>query len=137
LGIKRLRINELAVEVLGLRAEGLRMKTVGEWLKQHPGVRAKAIHDNVRGAPFKIGERVRVVGSKDETFDPRYKRRVGVVEYFEYQCGCGQSYPGDPMIGVRFRKDLDEFWREELTRHHAPARKRYSGGRASKAEKEG
>jgi hypothetical protein len=29
------------------------------------------IYNNVRGAPFRIGESVRVVGSEDETFDPR------------------------------------------------------------------
>ena len=39
----------------------------------------------------------------------------GTVEYLEYDCGCGQSYPGDPMIGVRLEDGtLEEFWAEEL-----------------------
>jgi hypothetical protein len=50
------------------------------------------IYTDVVGAPFRIGERVRVGGSKDETFDRSFKGRVGSVEYFEYECGCGQSY---------------------------------------------
>lgn len=85
------------------------------------------IYDNVRGAPFEIGERVRVTSSKDETFDSRYKGRVGTIEYLEYQCGCGQTYPHDPMIGVKFREGvIEEFWAEELRRHPAPVRSLYS-----------
>jgi hypothetical protein len=81
------------------------------------------IYDNVHGAPSRIGESVRVHGSQDETFDPSYKRRVGTIEYFEYECGCGQSYPNDPMIGVKFRDGKTaEFWAEELRRHHASAK---------------
>jgi hypothetical protein len=49
------------------------------------------IYNNVRGAAFRIGESVRVVGSQDETFEPSYKRRLETIEYFEYECGCGQS----------------------------------------------
>ncbi len=56
---------------------------------------------DIRGAPFKIGKRVRVLTSRDETFDPRLVSRVGAVCHFEYECGCGQSYPHDPMIGVK------------------------------------
>jgi hypothetical protein len=78
---------------------------------------ASPIYIAVDGAPFRIGERVRVRDSKDETFDRSFKGRVGSVEYFEYECGCGQSYPHDPMIGVRFRNDdIEEFWAEELAR---------------------
>ena len=79
--------------------------------------RANPIYGDVEGATFRIGERLRIVGSKDETFDTSYKGRVGSVEYFEYQCGCGQTYPDDPMIGVRFHDDaVEEFWAEELIR---------------------
>ena len=75
---------------------------------------AKPIHRNVAGAPFCIGQRVRVIGFTDETADVRYLGFVGVVVYFEYSCGCGQSYPNDPMIGIRIEDKVIEFWREEL-----------------------
>jgi hypothetical protein len=74
------------------------------------------IYHDVKGAPFRIGERVRVFsGGPDETFNPRFTGRVGSVKYLEYECGCGQSYPYDPMIGVEFRaRETEEFWTEEL-----------------------
>jgi len=73
------------------------------------------IRTNVPGAPFHIGDKVRVIKGTDETFDRRFLRRVGVVEHFEYSCGCGQTYPNDPMIGVEFRSgEVEEFWQEEL-----------------------
>jgi hypothetical protein len=69
----------------------------------------------VRGAPFRIGDKVKVVRAADETFEKRFMRRVGVVEHLEYSCGCGQTYPDDPMIGVLFRSgEVEEFWKEEL-----------------------
>jgi hypothetical protein len=78
-------------------------------------VSARPIRSDVRGAPFRIGEVVSIVGSKDETFESRYRGRVGTIRYFEYACGCGQAYPGDPMIGVGFRGGrVEEFWKEEL-----------------------
>jgi hypothetical protein len=84
----------------------------------------RPIYLDIDGAPFRVGERVRVTDSGDETFERSYKGRIGIVEYFEYECGCGQSYPNDPMIGVRFHKDrIEEFWAEELTRQQARARK--------------
>jgi hypothetical protein len=81
------------------------------------GVGPRPIYVDVKGAPFKMGERVRVTDSTDETFDRSFKGRIGIVEYLEYQCGCGQSYPDDPMIGVRFQRgQVEEFWAEELKR---------------------
>jgi len=51
----------------------------------------------------------------DEEGNVSFLGMVGLVEHFEYTCGCGQSYPGDPMIGVRFSDGRsDEFWKEEL-----------------------
>jgi hypothetical protein len=51
----------------------------------------------------------------DEEGDSALIGERGVVTYFEYDCGCGQSYPRDPMIGVQFGSGhIDEFWREEL-----------------------
>jgi hypothetical protein len=71
----------------------------------------------VDGAPFRIGDVVGVLSSEDESFDPRYRGRIGTVRYFDYECGCGQSYPSDPMIGVSFaRIRTEEFWKEELVR---------------------
>ena len=62
------------------------------------------IYHDVRGAPFEIDDRVRILNSKDETLSSRFVGRIGFVKYLEYGCGCGQSYPGDPMIGVQFRR---------------------------------
>lgn len=41
----------------------------------------KPMYVDVDGAPFNIGERVRVTRGADETFDPSYKGRAGIVEY--------------------------------------------------------
>lgn len=69
------------------------------------------------GAPFRIGEAVIVVIASDETFDSRCLGMRGTVDYLEYSCGCGQTYPGDPMIGVKLTDGtLEEFWQEELIR---------------------
>jgi len=72
------------------------------------------IHHDVDGAPLRIGTYVRVRQIIDESADKYFLGRVGTVQYFEYSCGSGQSYPNDPMIGVKFRKRIAEFWTEEL-----------------------
>ena len=93
------------------------------------------MHEDVEGAPFKIGQRVEVVKLIDGTpdFEGKYlkdedtehmlwldsdKFCVGVrgtVTHLDYACGCGQSYPDDPMIGVLLDVGIrEEFWREEL-----------------------
>ncbi len=70
---------------------------------------------DIEGAPFKIGNSVRVLPSNDETFDQELSESVGEVNYFEYDCGCGQTFPEDPMIGVKFSDGkIEEFWKEEL-----------------------
>ena len=69
---------------------------------------------NIEGAPFSIGQRVRVTSLTDETGEPRFMGQVGVVEHYEYDCGCGQVFPSEPMIGVRFPAGLEEYWAEEL-----------------------
>lgn len=77
---------------------------------------AKPIYENVPGAPFGIGLEVKVTSLTDESADRRFLGKMGRIDYYEYSCGCGQSYPKDPMIGVRFRSgETEEFWREELT----------------------
>lgn len=71
----------------------------------------------IEGAPFQVHDRVRVVDAIDrELYDvSRFVGRVGRVVHLDYDCGCGQSNPGDPMIGVKFRGGVvEEFWREEL-----------------------
>lgn len=69
------------------------------------------------GSGFEIGDIVRVVCISDETVSKKFLGRIGKVTHFDYSCGCGQSYPDDPMIGVRFSNGkIEEFWREEIFR---------------------
>ena len=73
-------------------------------------------HD-VEGAPFNIGDHVKVLDNPndDSTFNMVYSGKTGIIHYFEYDCGCGQSFPEDPMIGVKFSDyTIGEFWHEEL-----------------------
>ncbi len=84
---------------------------------------AQPIRTNLHGAPFRIGELVRVARLSDATGDANFLRKCGRIVYFEYSCGCGQSYPGGPMIGVRFLNGTAEFWKEEL-RQTGAARRR-------------
>lgn len=72
------------------------------------------IYFDVDGAPFKIGDKVKVVCLADETAARKFLKREGTVLYFEYVCGCGQRFPRDPMIGVQFPRSFEEFWKEEL-----------------------
>lgn len=51
----------------------------------------------------------------DETFNNRFFNAICEVIYFEYECGCGQTFPEDPMIGIKSSDgEIDEFWKEEL-----------------------
>lgn len=75
---------------------------------------ARPIYKNVPGAPFKIGAQVRFVKPCDDTADRQFIRKTGTVRYFEYSCGCGQSWPDDPMIGVEFANGVEEYWKDEL-----------------------
>ena len=76
---------------------------------------AKHIHVDIPGAPYRISTPVRVVQLVDETGNRRWLGRIGVVKYFDYSCGCGQTYPDDPMIGVEScRGKVEQFWKEEL-----------------------
>ena len=75
-------------------------------------------HNNdISGAPFNIGDSVLILNNpnNDLTFDEFFIYKKGVVKYFEYNCGCGQSFPNDPLIGVLFPdKRVEEFWKEEI-----------------------
>jgi hypothetical protein len=74
-----------------------------------------SIRDYVEGALIQVGAHVRIGDSEDETFDETFTGQRGVVVHLEYECGCGQTYPNDPMIGVQFSDgQVEEFWFEEL-----------------------
>jgi len=76
---------------------------------------ARPIREPVPGAPRQPGDRVVVVAVADSTVDPGHIGKVGRVDYLEYSCGSGQTFPGDPMIGVVFDGGgREEFWPEEL-----------------------
>ncbi len=69
----------------------------------------------IRKVPFKIGDFVQVASATDETLSKKFIGRKGKIIHFDYACGCGQSYPSDPMIGVFFSNGaIEEFWCEEL-----------------------
>lgn len=77
----------------------------------------KSLDTDVEGAPFRIGQKVRILQNpnNDNTFDTTFANKVGEVWCFEYECGCGQTFPDDPMIAVRLKDGKsDEFWKEEL-----------------------
>lgn len=75
----------------------------------------KKIKRNVKGAPFKIGDHVQVIKTADETMNKSFIGRRGKVIYFNYDCARDQTYPTDPMIGVRFRcRSEEEFWKDGL-----------------------
>ncbi len=77
---------------------------------------------NVKGAPFRIGDIVKVVYATDDTFNPYYMNHIGTIVHFDYSCGCGQTFPDDPMIGVKFVRKIEEFWKEELKLLSRPPR---------------
>jgi hypothetical protein len=75
---------------------------------------AQPIYKDVPGAPVCLGDEV-VVLSVDDTGNTELVGCVGTVRYLEYSCGCGQSYPDFPMIGVQFADGtVEEFWPEEI-----------------------
>lgn len=78
---------------------------------------ARPIRERVPGAPFQPGDLVRVVVAIDpEATDVSdHIGKAGRVDYIEYDCGCGHSFPDDPMVGVKLADGTsEEFWREEL-----------------------
>ena len=71
--------------------------------------------NNVPGAPFSIGTMVKIKNSQDETFRRELVGKIGEIVHYDYFCRCGQSFPGDPMIGVLFENgEVEEFWEEEI-----------------------
>ena len=81
-------------------------------LKKNP------LYHDIGGAPFRIGQTVKILEnpSNDETFDLDFANNVGKIKFFEYESGCGQRFPDDPMISVELTDGKrDGFWKEELT----------------------
>jgi len=75
--------------------------------------------DSIKKLHIKIGDSVQVLNNpnNDETFACQHIGLKGQVKYFNYDCGCGQTYPHDPMIGVEFSNgQMEEFWKEEVIR---------------------
>ena len=63
---------------------------------------------------MKPGQKIRVINSKDETFDERYVGMTGRVSRLIDDHACGKS-PDDPLIEVEFDDGITEcFWSEEL-----------------------
>lgn len=78
----------------------------------------KYIKINILGAPFRIGQKVTIKNPNngDDTFEKKFIGQIGTIVFFEYNCGCGQTFPNDPMVGVEFsRGEQCEFWKEEIT----------------------
>lgn len=81
---------------------------------------------DIEGAPFSIGTKVKIKDLSDiESFeyishDPdeiidKLINSVGVIIYYDYDCGCSQIYPDQPMIGVKLENgETHEFWPEEI-----------------------
>ena len=80
-------------------------------------LKSNPIYIDINGAPCKILNKVVILNNPnmDKTFNEAYVSEIGEVVYFEYECGCGQSYPNDPMIGIKFANEkIEEYWIEEL-----------------------
>jgi hypothetical protein len=74
---------------------------------------------NSKGLNITIGDKVLVLNNpnNDETFNMVFSGQEGIVKYFDYECGCGQTYPSDPMIGIKFISgEIEEYWKEEVNR---------------------
>lgn len=78
---------------------------------------ANRILEPVPGAPYQPGDAVRVVAATDPDVHDvtEHIGCTGTVVYLEYECGSGQHFPDDPMIGVALENGVrEEFWPEEL-----------------------
>ena len=69
---------------------------------------------NVPGAPFRIGDKVKVIKAADETCAIQFIGHQGIVVRFDYRGAVGQSYPGDPLVVVVIGQSSSSFWKEEL-----------------------
>lgn len=77
--------------------------------------KSNPIFEKVECSPYQPKDNVIVLRFSDDTGIQEFVGKVGVVEYLEYSCECGQSYPNDPMIGIKFPDgSLIECWSEEI-----------------------
>lgn len=90
---------------------------------ERASVPAGKIRQHVPGAPRQSGDRVLVVAVSDSTVDPGHIGKAGRVDYLNYDCGCGQRWPDEPMIGVVLDDGTEEeFWPEELANGYDAAK---------------
>jgi hypothetical protein len=82
----------------------------------------------IEGTPFELGQRIEIADltdphtlgqltAGDEGFEDVWDvlGHKGVLEYYEYNCGCGQIFPDQPMMGVKLDNGMRcEFWAEEM-----------------------
>ena len=69
----------------------------------------------INGAPVQVGDVVKVIAATEADICDvsEYIGRFGRVVSMD--CGCGQTYPDDPMVLVCFSNgDQQEFWKEEI-----------------------
>lgn len=80
----------------------------------HRDVRLGVIREDVQGAPFRLGTRVRVVcPPDDDSLDERFIGREGIVRGLVYDDAA--QYPSDPMVLVEADAlGADVFFPEEL-----------------------
>ncbi|MFT3708584.1 MAG: Carotenogenesis protein CarS [Archangium sp.] len=72
------------------------------------------VRRNVRGAPLQLDTRVFISEALDDTGDPRFAGRVGMVSGYVYDCPAEQ-YPHRPMVLVSVEGLGEEvFFAEEL-----------------------
>lgn len=71
------------------------------------------IREDFNGAPFKIGDNVRVVKIDDTNQETHAEDvgKTGKVVAFGIKTHCGDNYPSDPAIIV---EGLDWYWKDEL-----------------------
>ena len=76
----------------------------------------RLLTDWVEGSAYQVGDVVLVVArGGDVRMVERFLGMIGTVEELDYRNICGQRYPRDPMVCVRFADgDRDGFWSEEL-----------------------
>lgn len=71
----------------------------------------RSYEEDVEGAPFKIGDKVKIIATED-SFADKYAGETGIVRCLDYGQCCGESYPHDPCIHVSGTGTW--FWKEEL-----------------------
>lgn len=70
---------------------------------------------NLTPLPYRIGDIVRVIPSNDDTFKASCIGKIGHITKFNFGLACGETFPDDPLISVKFiAGGKEEFWREEL-----------------------